>query len=217
MPLALLVVPNFHHQWPLLDHPEFIRKIKEEQKTGAELLLHGLTHIQDDSAFIPDDLIGKLKQRFLTSGEGEFQGLPYYSSLQALREGKDVFERAFDESPRGFVAPAWLFHERTKDALKTLQFSFHEDHNFLYHIEKEKKYLVPAVTFTGRSAARAKASVFWAHLMRALRFAPIDVRVALHPVDFQHENLVKSIFELLADMASYRDFVSYEEFLSEPS
>ena len=41
---ALLVVPNFHGEWPLLEHPEFCARLRELQASGHEIFLHGFYH-----------------------------------------------------------------------------------------------------------------------------------------------------------------------------
>ncbi|MFI5236231.1 MAG: DUF2334 domain-containing protein, partial [Gemmatimonadales bacterium] len=41
---ALLVVPDWHGQWPLERHPAFVRWLRERADAGAEIILHGERH-----------------------------------------------------------------------------------------------------------------------------------------------------------------------------
>ncbi len=181
---------------------------------GAEILLHGFTHQASDDSPPARGVIERAKARFLTASEGEFQTMPYYRAASTLRQGKAIIEETLGVTPRGFVAPAWLESEHVPRALRALGFEFHEDHLFLFDLRRGRRVFVPAISFTGRSAARARASVVWAHAMNRLLGLPMDIRLALHPADFDHDDLIDAIGELVQEISGRRDWVSYGEYLS---
>jgi predicted deacetylase len=115
--------------------------------------------------------------------------------------------------PEGFVAPAWLEGAHTARALAALEFAYHEDHLFVRDLRRGSSRFVPAIGFTGRSRLRALASIGWAELVKGLLHAPVDVRLALHPVDFEHEDLVRAVGGLVAAIAQSRRWTSYRELL----
>ena len=47
---ALLVVPNFHGEWPLEKHPAFVARLRELQAAGHEIFLHGFFHRSRETA-----------------------------------------------------------------------------------------------------------------------------------------------------------------------
>ena len=212
-PPALLVVPRYHDRWPLTDHPEFVSWLADARAAGAEVVLHGLTHEAARTARRVEGVIERAKARFLTAGEGEFQTLTYYQTARALREGLELLEAALDDRPSGFVAPAWLESVHTARALAAQGFGYHEDHLFIDDLARDRRLFVPAITFTGRSRARAIASIGWAKAMAPLLRAPVDIRLALHPVDFDHDDLVAAIGELVEVISQRRQWTTYRELL----
>lgn len=179
------------------------------------MLLHGLVHRSEVA--VPAHLgpVERAKARWLTAGEGEFQDLPFEEARRRLAEGRDVLERALGTRPRGFIAPAWLEHPDTERALASLGFEFHENHLYLFDIPRRSRLLMPAVTFTARSALRLRLSLGWARLMEQVSRAPLDLRLALHPLDFEHRALVAAIGRLVQFMGQRRRWVSYREILHE--
>jgi len=159
-------------------------------------------------------LVERAKARFLTAGEGEFQALDRGRAEAAIREGLETIESALGVRPEGFVAPAWLESEHVRGALRSLGFSFHEDHLRVHDLVRDRSLLVPAITFTGRSRARAILSIGWSLAVEPLLAAPIDIRLALHPVDFEHDDLVVAIGRLVQSVAARREWVDYEDLLA---
>lgn len=214
-PPALLLVPRYHDRYLLTDYPEFIEWLAEARDEGCEVVLHGLTHKTMGGGSPPRGVVERAKARFLTADEGEFQSLPYYRTARALQEGRAIFESSLGSKPEGFVAPAWLESEHTEKALRRLNFAFHEDHLFIGDLRHDCRLLVPAVTFTGRSRPRAVASIGWAKAISPALKAPFDLRLALHPVDFDHDDLVEAIGALVEKISESREWVTYRQLLAE--
>lgn len=210
------MVPRYHDQYLLTDHKSFIEWLDGARDEGCEVVLHGLSHKTTKgpgSPPPPRGVVERAKARFLTADEGEFQNLPYYRTATALQEGLSILESAFGSKPEGFVAPAWLESEHTEKALRRLGFGFHEDHLFIGDLRRSRRLLVPAITFTGRSRPRALASIAWAKAIAPLLKSPLDLRLALHPVDFEHDDLISAIGGLVREINASREWVTYRQLL----
>ncbi len=211
-PPALLVVPDHSGRWRLDAHPAFCEFLRGLSARGSEILLHGYDHLAPGGVR-PGDPGERLKARLLTSGEGEFQTLPFGRALDRITRGLDMIERTVGIRPRGFVAPAWLEHRDTYRALDAAGITFHEDHLFVRDLASMSRHAAPALSFTSRSLARTYASVAWAGAARRVVHRLGDLRLALHPADFAAEPLVAAIGRLVDAMGQSRDWVSYEQFL----
>ena len=66
---ALLVVPDWHGEWPLERYPEFVAWLRARAAEGAEIVLHGERH---DEVGLPRGLADELRAWGRTAGEGEF-------------------------------------------------------------------------------------------------------------------------------------------------
>lgn len=205
-PPALLVVPNHHGAWPLAVHETFCRLVRDEHERGAEVLLHGLEHRAAPGAR-PVGLARKAAARWLTAGEGEFQTLGLDEARRRLRQGREAVEEALGVRPTGFVAPAWLEGPETEAALAAEGFTSHEDHLFVRGLVRRRAVLAPALSMTARSPARTRASVAFCSVAALTARAPVDLRLALHPVDFRSPALVAALGRLVRTLASARSFV----------
>ncbi|MBW2261918.1 MAG: polysaccharide deacetylase family protein [Deltaproteobacteria bacterium] len=212
-PPALMVAPDFHGRWSLDAHPAFCEFLRGLSSRGSEILLHGYDHLSPGGVR-PDGLGERLKAQVLTSGEGEFQTLPFGRALDRITRGLDIVERTVGVRPKGFVAPAWLEHRDTYRALDAAGIAFHEDRLFVRDLSDMTRHLAPAVSFMSRSLARTYASVAWAGAVRRVVSRVGDLRFALHPSDFAAEPLVAAIGRLVDAAGESRDWVSYEQFLS---
>jgi predicted deacetylase len=207
---ALLVVPDYQGRWSLDAHPAFCTYVAGQ---GGEILLHGFDHMAPRGVE-PDGFLERVKARLLTSGEGEFQTLPFGRAMDRIERGLEMVERTLGTRPRGFVAPAWLEHRDTYRAVDTAGLRFHEDHLHVRDLGSMTGHLAPAVTFTARNLARAYASVAWAEVVRRVVGRLGDLRLALHPADFTSEPLVAAIGRLAEEVGREREWVSYADYLA---
>ncbi|MCU0661042.1 MAG: DUF2334 domain-containing protein [Myxococcota bacterium] len=212
-PPTLLVVPDFHGKTPLRSFPHFVDKLRRWKKKGCELWLHGYTHADPPNAVPTRGPVQWLESHFLTAGEGEFHRLDFDAARSRLSDGLAVFAEVLRHRPAGFVAPAWLTNRQSLRAIAAAGFTFTEDHRFIEHLPTGKRWLAPALTFSGRTQPRAIASAGFAHSMRLALRAPFDLRFALHPKDFDSPFLVKAIGQLARDVSSLRRPCSYGELL----
>ena len=183
VPITWLVVPNFHKHNDLHDHPDFRQRLEERIKRGDELALLGYFHCDDGSPVNnPRDWF----MRRIYTHEGEFYSLSQEAALARLHEGIAMFDR-YNWPLQGFVAPAWLMSEGTRQALRQLPLSYTSAPQHLYRLPDFTTIDAPGLVWSARSAWRRGLSKLVSD-ERELRWrqAPV-IRLGLHPVDMRHE------------------------------
>ena len=210
---ALLVVPRYHDQWEIGKSSPFLRLLEKARSRGSEIVLHGWNHLAPSPPRVPQRITERLKTRFLTAGEGEFQYLSRSEALRRAALGRAAVEDALGERPSGFIPPAWLLGSDARRVISEEQFEFWEDHIFIHHLSAARRLFAPAVTFTARSRLRAQASIAWAGGIRCVLPNRQNVRLALHPVDFRFPELIKAIALVARKIGRQRNWVTYDEFL----
>lgn len=192
-PALLLVVPDFHGEWPLSDHPRFVERLGELGAAGHELALHGYFHkeLAEDRA----DSRGAsayLRRHFMTAGEGEFLSLSPGRQRQRLEDGLRMWALTGLEKPVGFVPPAWLHRPDLSEILWESGFAWTENHRGLLFRDRAP-LVAPVITWASRDPLRRIGSrVFAPVALRTWKSAPL-LRIAVHPHDWDHPALVKSI------------------------
>ncbi|WP_338582653.1 polysaccharide deacetylase family protein [Pseudomonas sp. MAG733B] len=183
VPMTWLVVPDFHKHNDLQAHPDFRRLLSGRLARGDELALHGYFHCDDGPiANNPRDWF----MRRIYTHEGEFYSLSHEAALARLHAGIEVFHR--NHWPlQGFVAPAWLMSEGTRQALRQLPLSYTSDAQHLYRLPDFTPVDAPGLVWSARSAWRRGLSKLVSdQLEQHWRQAPV-IRLGLHPVDMRHE------------------------------
>ncbi|MCF5709043.1 DUF2334 domain-containing protein [Pseudomonas syringae] len=182
--MTWLVVPDFHRRSLLNEDPLFQRRLSERLERGDELALHGYYHCDDSAA--PRTLRDYFMRRVYT-WEGEFYCLSSQQALRRLEAGINVFRR-HGWPLHGFVAPAWLMSQGTRDALRQLPFSYTSDPQHLFRLPDFTPIEAPGLVWSARSAWRRAASRRYSDYKQArLRDSP-TIRLGLHPVDMLHES-----------------------------
>ncbi|MFI8223936.1 DUF2334 domain-containing protein [Pseudomonas sp. NPDC085632] len=199
VPMTWLVVPDFHRHNALNAHPAFRRLLDERVARGDELALHGYFHDdQEPGPTTPRDWF----MRRVYTHEGEFYRLSRESALARLRAGIDVFQRC-NWPLHGFVAPAWLMSDGTRQALRELPLSYTSDPQHLYRLPEFTAINAPGLVWSARSAWRRGLSKLVCE-QREQRWcqAPV-IRLGLHPVDMRHhfsrDYWLKTLERLLAE------------------
>ena len=206
---AMLVVPDYWGRAPLAEAPAFRARLRRWADQGVEMLLHGWSH-RDDSQH--GNAAAAFKARHLTAGEGEFLGLSCAEATRRMWDGRALLEDVIGRPVSGFVAPAWLYGDGARRALRQTGFTFAEDH-FRVWRPADNAVLCqgPVVTWASRSRARQASSLAFAALARqALRLLP-TVRVAVHPGDAAVPAILASIDKTIGGLAEGRRPASYAE------
>jgi predicted deacetylase len=183
IPMTLLVVPDFHHRNPIDKYPDFIKLMGDRLAQGDELALHGHFHCDDSPA--PTNPRDWFMRRVYTH-EGEFYTLDYQQAKERLEKGIALFKR-FNWPLHGFVAPAWLMSDGTRQALSETDLRYTSDPQHFYLLPTHQQIQAPGLVWSARSPWRRGLS--WIVTEQAAhrhQSAPL-IRLGLHPVDMRHD------------------------------
>ena len=193
--LTLLVVPDYHHRADLRDNRRFCRQLLEVLGPRDEIALHGFYHLASSR---PTSAAGKLAAATLTAGEGEFQSLTFAQAQQRIAAGLDVLRQTLGMRPVGFVAPAWLQNDEVVRAVRSCKLDWYEDHWFVAHAHSGEQLLAPALSMASRDPVRRHGSVAASTLGAPLLPSLRTVRLAVHPGDYGHPELIRAVDHVLA-------------------
>jgi predicted deacetylase len=212
--VTYLFVPDFHAHAPAHAYPDFGAWCRAPRPFAVQWFVHGYFHREGVgrarhlAATRPAEWFGRT---FLTAGEAEFLLLRGELLDERLRDGVQSFLTCFGRAPAGFVAPAWLYNEELMAALTRLQFVYSESHFHVFDLRRALAVPAPVMTWASRSAAHragSRAAVSIARRWWARR--PL-VRIAMHPLDFEHPRIVDGIARTLDALRSDHRVVTYEE------
>jgi predicted deacetylase len=206
---SMLVVPDFWREWPLQQHAEFGTWLRGLAERGVEMLLHGFYH-RDETPH--RGALARWKATTMTASEGEFLGLERDEALRRIADGRAVVEDVLGSPVTGFVAPAWLYSDGTRAALRELGFREAEDHLRVWNPQTGRVLVRgPVLGYASRDAQRIASSLAWSTVAtRLLRPVPVT-RFAIHPHDFDVGLLRREIDRALGSMLSWREPVLYRE------
>lgn len=187
---AMLVVPDHWGCAPLREDKAFQAKLRAWSDAGVEMFVHGWFH-RDGSRHHG---VAGIKARHMTAGEGEFLGLDEPTALRLMLDGKALVEDVTGREATGFIAPAWLYGQGARAALRRAGFALAEDHWKVWDASSDAVLARgPVVTWASRSPMRTASSLAFAALARqALPFGG-TIRVAVHPGDVTKSALIASI------------------------
>jgi len=113
----------------------------------------------------------------------------------------------------GFVAPAWLYGDGSRQALREAELPIAEDHLRVWSPATGKQLARgPVITWASRSRLRLASSLAAA---AALRHIPLEVlRLGVHPPDINHPVLVRSVERTLRLAMSCRHAARYSDLLT---
>jgi predicted deacetylase len=191
MRFAMLVVPDHWGQAPLREDKAFQAKLRAWSDAGVEMFVHGWFH-RDTSRH---QGAASFKAKHMTAGEGEFLGLDEPTALRLMQDGKALIEDVIGRETAGFIAPAWLYGDGTRAALRRAGFALAEDHWKVWDAASEAVLAKgPVITWASRSRSRTASSLLFAALARqALPHFLSTARIAVHPGDVTKPSLIASI------------------------
>lgn len=205
--LTYLLVPDYHHAWDIRRAADFAAWCRARRPVRLQWFLHGYAHRAAGSP--RGGVADRLKQYWLTDGEGEFLSLDAREIRARLAKGVAAFEDALGARPDGFVAPAWLSNEHLAPALKAMRITFTEDHHRVYDVQRDRWIECPVITWATRTALRKYGSlVVCPALLQRWADRPV-LRFALHPADFDHPQTVRSIEAVLTRALSFGTPAAY--------
>ncbi len=186
---ALLVVPNWHGEWPLREFPEFVAWTRARADEGADVFLHGERHDEVGSTRTLRDNIRALGR---TDAEAEFLTLEGEAIRSRVQRGLESLF-ACGIHPIGFVPPAWLARPGWSTEMWPFGFRVSEDDGSVYLHERGTRIAAPVTRWSTRTPLRARLSSFVADTRwRADPLARL-MRIALHPSDLASSEVCQSI------------------------
>jgi len=208
---AMLVVPDFWGEAPLLQDRAFNARLRDWADLGVEMFVHGWCH-RDDSPH--RGALARIKARHMTAGEGEFLGLSRDEAAARMCRGRDLVEQATGRPVAGFIAPAWLYGPGALDAAAALGFALAEDHMKVWSPAWNRVLARgPVITWASRTRMRAASSLAFAALARRTLGGMTTVRIALHPGDVADRRLIDSARLTLARFRRDRAVARYRDLL----
>jgi uncharacterized protein len=186
---ALLVVPDWHGQWPLEAYPDFVGWLRARVFEGGEIVLHGERH---DEAGLPRGLGDELRAWGRTAAEGEFLTLDEPAAHDRIARGRARLA-ALGLEPVGFVPPAWLARPAGHRAAGRNGLAFSEDDHAVHLHPTGRRIPAPVVRWSARGPLRAWGSVAVARARWTLQGRVPLARIALHPQDLGHRATARSI------------------------
>jgi len=204
---ALFVVPDWHGEWPLKEHPEFVADLRRRQENGAEMFLHGYRH---DEAGRRRSFGDSVRVFGRTAGSAEFMMLGAREAGERLDRGLGDF-RTLGLDPVGFVPPAWLFAPETRRLMKERGLTLTETFAWIECLEGGSRIFAPALSWSTARPWRSRATAQLARARAALERPLSLVRVAIHPPDIDtppvRDSLERALGRLLKDRvpARYRE------------
>ena len=188
---AMLVVPDFHGDWPIARYPAFQRWLRGLAEAGVEMFLHGWSH-RDDA--VHSSAGDRWKASVMTAGEGEFLGLDEAEARRRLRAGRALLEDVTGGPLAGFVAPAWLYGDGALAAIAAEGFALAEDHMRVWRPEDGQVLSWgPVITYASRTPARLASSLLVSKAATLALGTLRDLRLAVHPADADSPPLMAEI------------------------
>jgi uncharacterized protein len=203
---ALLVVPNWHGEWDLSRHPEFVRWLRERAAAGAEIVLHGERHDEVGLSRSPGD---RLRAWGRTAREGEFLGLGREAARERIERGAALL-RMLGLRPVGFIPPAWLAREEGHAAVAEAGLGFSEDETGIRFYPGGHRVTSPAVRWSPRGWLRPWGSVVVARGRWRLQCRAAYPRLAFHPQDLGHPAIAAELGVTLERWLSRHQPIAYE-------
>jgi uncharacterized protein len=210
MRLAMLVVPNHWGDAPIVPGSPFAARLRGWAGQGVEMFLHGFTH-RDEAQY--SGAADRMRARFMTASEGEFLGLSRAQAAARIADGQALVEGVIGRPIDGFVAPAWLYGDGAREALRQSTIPVAEDHMRVWSPATGAELAWgPVITWASRTRLRLLSSLAAA---AALRHAPLKVlRIGVHPPDVRHPALVRSIDRTFRAARRKRETARYGDLLN---
>jgi len=204
---ALLVVPDWHGQWPLDRHAAFVDDLLRRQAAGAEIFLHGYRH---DEAGFRRTWMHRVRVAGRTAASAEFYIAPPDEAARRLDRGLGLFAR-LGLNPVGFIPPAWLHGPGLADLLRQRDLDLTEGFWTIANLVSGRRVFAPALSW---STARPWRWHLTAGIARArgLVEAPRGlVRVAIHPPDVEMPVVTRSLTQALTHLTGTRATITYRQ------
>jgi predicted deacetylase len=211
---SMLVVPDYHGEWPLEEHPEFCRWLSGLAEGGVDIVLHGLTHIGTPAGVFTWN---GLRSLIFTRGEGEFLDLGRDEAERLILIGKRTLAGTVGIQAESFVAPAWLYSRGTLKALEDTGFILAENRWRIWSPSERITLLrVPVANYAGGGPLKRLLASLWVNLFGTLFAGAGTLRFAVHPSDFRSAESSEMVIEKLRRLLRNREPAALRDMISAP-
>lgn len=206
---ALLVVPNWHGEWPLREHAHYAAWVRERAAEGAEVFLHGERH---DEVGLTRSWRDSQRAFGKTNREGEFLTLDHDAAAERIGRGLALFAD-LQLSAIGFVPPAWLCKSGAHTACAAHGLPIVEDDTAIYLTGTGVRLPSHVLRWSGRTDFRARGSAVQAAWRWRTQQQEPHFRIALHPMDLEHQITRQSVIDELDRWLAARPARPYADLL----
>jgi uncharacterized protein len=209
---SLLVVPDYHHQHPIIEDRQFISWLRALQSEGHEIVIHGYFHERPRRA--RETLRERFFTRFYTRDEGEFFDLDYDEAFRRITNARDTF-RAAGLKPRGFIAPAWLLSSEAKRAARDAEMEYTTRLGSVVDLRSGDDFPARSLVYSVHNRWRRMTSLFWNAALFQIAKNKALLRLSLHPPDYSFPAIWRQIERFISEMAQIRTPTTYQDWIAE--
>ncbi|MBN2607538.1 MAG: DUF2334 domain-containing protein [Candidatus Fermentibacteraceae bacterium] len=211
---SMLVVPDYHGEWPLEEHPEFCRWLSGLAEGGVDMVLHGQTHMGSPAERFSWN---GLRSLLFTRGEGEFLDLDRDEAERLILNGKRTLAAALGIQAESFVAPAWLYSRGTLKALEHTGFRLAESRWRIWSPSGRTTLLrVPVANYAGGGPLKRLLASLWVDIYGTLCAGADTLRFAVHPSDFLSAESSAMVIGKLRRLLRNREPAALRDMISAP-
>jgi predicted deacetylase len=209
---SILVVPDYHRTGRSMANQAFVSWLRDVESEGHEIVIHGYYHSRPRSD--RESLVNRFLTRIYTQDEGEFFDLGYEEARRRITEAKEDFEAA-GLKPHGFIAPAWLLSAEAERAARDAGIEYTTRLGSVRHLRSGDAFRTQSLVYSVRTGWRRQASVCWNGLLAQLTQSKSLVRLAIHPVDYEHCAIWRQTCRLAEELGSTRTATTYHDWVAE--
>jgi uncharacterized protein len=220
--ILYLLVPNYHGAHRADRDANFRAWCHRKRSFEIQWCQHGYFHVVTKQAASVQRLefhnglvgAGDHPVGSTRSDEGEFRQIGAEWVTDRLIKGREVFRRTLDREPSGFIAPKWMGNRHMVEILTQLGYSWTEDDHSLCHLASGRRRWSPVITWVTRSIWRKQLGLWGCPLLQRMTRSMPLLRIAMHPFDFDHPDVIASIEKIVAQAKRNREQAFYPELIS---
>jgi predicted deacetylase len=209
---SLLVVPDYHHQNPIADDPQFLAWLRELELDGHEIVIHGYFHSRPGRT--GETIREQLITRFYTQGEGEFFDLGYDEALRRITAARDIFS-TLGLKPRGFIAPAWLLSAEGERAARDAGMEYTTHLGSVLDLRSGQRFAARSLVYSVHNNWRRMASLLWNRTLLQVAKGGTLLRLSVHPPDYSFPPIWSQIERFISEMAEVRTPTTYQDWIAD--
>jgi len=194
------------------DQHDFAEWLRDRERAGDEIAVHGWTHCAD----LPGPLWRRLWGGLIARGAAEFWSLDEAEASLRAAAARDAV-RASGIEPLGFTPPGWLASAASVAALRRLGFRYTTGHLGVLDLLEDRRHTIPVFCHRPGSRLQAAGATLVRRVVPGLVRRGRSVRLGLHPADLDHPHLRLAALEAIdrsldlgGEPTTYLEYLSRE-------